>query len=200
MSGGQASGQCLAWNRPGLILGALRGRTFRQGPQSLSENSKGSCFRGKDDLARREERAYPQLVCERGATPPERILRENPPGGGSFACGLCWLGPYSPRWGCAGLAAWATAKIPCRRTPFQFSDRLLCVACRLMGLGESFRAHGAGEACLRRFEMLDVPAREEITDDLFGGTNADLNVIQFAEAGGRIQGTSLQEKAASRVE
>jgi len=44
----------------GLILGARCGRKFRQGPQSLSENSKGSCFRGKDDLARREERAYPQ--------------------------------------------------------------------------------------------------------------------------------------------
>ena len=46
----------------------------------------------------------------------------------------------------------------------------------------------------------NVSAREEITDDLFGRTNADLNVIQFAEAGGRIQGASLQEKAASRVE
>jgi len=46
----------------------------------------------------------------------------------------------------------------------------------------------------------NVSAREEITDDLFGRTNADLNVIQFAKAGGRIQGASLQEKAASRVE
>jgi len=46
----------------------------------------------------------------------------------------------------------------------------------------------------------NVSAREEITDDLFGRTNADLNVIQFAEAGGRIQGASLQEKAARRVE
>ena len=44
----------------GLILGASWGRKFRQGPQSLSENSKGSCFRGKAGLARREERAYPQ--------------------------------------------------------------------------------------------------------------------------------------------
>ena len=48
--------------------------------------------------------------------------------------------------------------------------------------------------------MSDVSTRQEITDDLFGGTNADLNVIQFAKAGGRIQGASLQEKAARRVE
>ena len=46
----------------------------------------------------------------------------------------------------------------------------------------------------------NVSAREEITDDLFGRTNADLNVIQFAETGGRIQGASLQEKAANRIE
>jgi hypothetical protein len=40
----------------------------------------------------------------------------------------------------------------------------------------------------------------QVTDDLFGRTNADLNVIQFAKAGVRIQGASLQEKASNRIE
>jgi hypothetical protein len=45
---------------------------------------------------------------------------ESPPGGRSCARGLCWLGPYSPLWGCADLAASSTVKIPCRRPPFNF--------------------------------------------------------------------------------
>ena len=39
---------------------------------------------------------------------------ENPPGGGSFARGLRWLGRYSPLRGCSDLAVLATAKIPRR--------------------------------------------------------------------------------------
>ena len=50
-------------------------------------------------MARRDERAYPPAVCKRGATRPDGLLRENPPGGESFACGRRWLGPYSTRCG-----------------------------------------------------------------------------------------------------
>ena len=55
------------------------------------------------------------LKIPRGA-----VFCENPPGGGSFARGRRWLGRYSPRWGCAGLAALAPAKIPRRSTPRNF--------------------------------------------------------------------------------
>jgi hypothetical protein len=88
--------------------------------QSLSENSKGPCFRGKGRMARRDEGAYPPAVCNRGATKPVGPFRENPPGDGSFGLGLRWLGRYSPLRGCAGLAALAQAKIPRRRTPSNF--------------------------------------------------------------------------------
>ena len=81
-------------------LGQL-GFLARHSCKSLSENSVGSCFRAKGRMARRDERAYPPVVCKRGATQPDGLLRENPPGGGSFACGLHWLSPYSPLRGCA---------------------------------------------------------------------------------------------------
>ena len=54
---------------------------------------------------------------------PGGLFRENPPGGGPFACGLRWLSPYSPLRGCADFAASPTAKIPYRRTPFNFQTR-----------------------------------------------------------------------------
>ena len=34
--------------------------------------------------------------------------------------GRLWLGPHSPPWGCSGLAAWATARIPRRTSPSSF--------------------------------------------------------------------------------
>src|SRR5229473_2681803 len=71
-------------------------------------------------MARRDEGAYPPAVCDRGATKPDGLLPENPPGGGSFARGRRWLVPYSPLRGCAELAALATAKIPRRRPPANF--------------------------------------------------------------------------------
>ena len=130
-------------------------------PQSLSENSEGSCFRAKGWMARREEgdcsarerttifgesvlqglgSPYPWWIFDRRATKPGSLLRENPPGGGSFACGLRWLGPGSPLWGwpsqgqqvsrpketfasrnvVSDLAALAAAKIPRRRIPRNF--------------------------------------------------------------------------------
>jgi len=46
------------------------------------------------------------------------FLRENPPGGASFARGQRWLVACSPLRGCSHLAALATAKIRCRRPPF----------------------------------------------------------------------------------
>src|SRR5882724_5929458 len=71
-------------------------------------------------MARRDEGAYPPWVCDRGATKPDGLLPENPPGGGSFARGRRWLAPYSPLRGCSELAALATTKIPRRRPPANF--------------------------------------------------------------------------------
>src|SRR6266446_3457914 len=71
-------------------------------------------------MARRDERAYPPAGAasgRHGATKPDGLLPENPPGGASFARGRRWLVPYSPLRGCAELAALATAKIPRRRPP-----------------------------------------------------------------------------------
>src|SRR5215469_17930509 len=73
-------------------------------------------------MARRDERAYPWWICERGATKPGGLLRENPPGGASFVRGRRWLVAYpdlSGR-GCSQLAVLATAKIRCRRPTFNF--------------------------------------------------------------------------------
>src|SRR6266436_5568001 len=55
-----------------------------------------------------------------GATKPDGLFRENPPGGGSFVRGRRWLVPYSPLRGCAELAALATAKIARRSAPRSF--------------------------------------------------------------------------------
>ena len=88
--------------------------------KSLFRNSAGACFRGKGFLARRDERADPSEVCERGTTKPESLFRENPLGGGSFDRGFRWLGPHSPLRGCSGLAASAPPKNPHRRTPPNF--------------------------------------------------------------------------------
>src|SRR5882724_6701340 len=76
-------------------------------------------------MARRDEGAYPPWVCDRGATKPDGLLPENPPGGGSFARGPRWLAPYSPLRGCLvpvrkHLAVLATAKAPRRRLPANF--------------------------------------------------------------------------------
>jgi hypothetical protein len=88
--------------------------------KSLYQNKKWACFRAKGWMARRDERAYPWWICERGATKPDGLLRENPPGGASFAHGRRWLVAYSPLWGCSQLAALAMAKIRCRRPAFYF--------------------------------------------------------------------------------
>lgn len=45
-----------------------------------------------------------------------------------------------------------------------------------------------------------MSAQQEITDDLFGGSNADLNVIQFTETGAGIQFAPFQEEPARGVE
>ena len=97
-----------------------RQRTRTKEPPSLFENYEGSCFRGKARMARRDEGGYPPAVSDRGATKPDVLFLENPPGGRSFACGLRWLGPYSPLRGCSALAALATGKIPGRRTRRSF--------------------------------------------------------------------------------
>ena len=79
------------------------------------KNYEGCCFRAKGRMARRDEGEYPLWIFDRGATKPDGSLPENPPGGGSFARGLCCLGRHSPLWGCSGLAALATVKIPRRK-------------------------------------------------------------------------------------
>jgi len=75
-------------------------------------------------MARRNEGASPQWGCDRGATKPDGLLRENPSGGGSFGRIRRWLGPYSPQWGCSVLAASVAAKIPRRRTLVVFKQVL----------------------------------------------------------------------------
>jgi hypothetical protein len=71
-------------------------------------------------MARRDEGASPEWGCDRGATKPGGLLRENPPGGESFARGLRWLVPYSPLRGCSELASLSTGKILRRRPPPNF--------------------------------------------------------------------------------
>src|SRR6266852_3466164 len=71
-------------------------------------------------MARRDEGEYPWWIFDSGATKPDGLFPENPPGGGSFVRGRRWLVPYSPLRGCAELAAWATAKIPRRSAPRSF--------------------------------------------------------------------------------
>src|SRR6185503_12208342 len=71
-------------------------------------------------MARRDEGEHSLCIFDRGATKPDGLFHENPPGGGSFACGLRWLGRHIPLRGCSGLAALSTAKIPCRSTQPNF--------------------------------------------------------------------------------
>jgi len=71
-------------------------------------------------MARRNEGGYPQWISDRGATTPDGLSSENPPGGGAFAFGLRWFVPYSPLWGCAEQSASPKAKIPSRSTPRNF--------------------------------------------------------------------------------
>ncbi|MFO1499352.1 MAG: hypothetical protein U1G07_13315 [Verrucomicrobiota bacterium] len=49
--------------------------------------------------------ASPQRAVTVRATKPDGLFLENPLGGGSFVRIRRWLGPYSPRRGCSGLAA-----------------------------------------------------------------------------------------------
>jgi len=88
--------------------------------KSLIENSKGRCFRRNGRMARRDEGKYPWRIFDWGATNPGGHFFENPSGGGSFARGQRWLGPYSPHRGCSAQAALAPAKIPHRSTPCNF--------------------------------------------------------------------------------
>ena len=82
-----------------------------------------------EKVAWRDEGAYPPAVCDRGATKPGGLFRENPSGGGSFADSPRWLGRHSPLRGCSGLAALAAAKIPRRRTPRSFQTGSMRGAC-----------------------------------------------------------------------
>ena len=66
------------------------------------------------------EPVFGEKVGWLGGTKPDGLLRENPPGGESFARGRRWLVPYSPLRGCLELASLATAKILRRRPPPNF--------------------------------------------------------------------------------
>jgi hypothetical protein len=62
-----------------------------------------------DGEARR--RKIPFMGLRLRSNEARRAFGDNPSGGGSFARALRWLGRYSPRWGCASLAALPTVKI-----------------------------------------------------------------------------------------
>jgi len=101
-------------------------------------------------VARRNEGASPKRGCDRGATKPEGLLRENPSGGGSFGRSLRWLGTQSPLRGFSRLAASPAAKIPRRRTPRIFKAH--SEAQRQPGLQPPSRASiNAVVAPIRRF-------------------------------------------------
>src|SRR3989449_9255396 len=93
------------------------------GHKSLFGNYERRCFRGKGRMARRDEGEYPWWIFDRGATKPDGLFPENPPGGGTFVRGRRWLVPYSPLRGCSELAALATAKNPRRSAPRRFPTR-----------------------------------------------------------------------------
>jgi len=46
-----------------------------------------------------------QTIAPLSENSEEYCFHENPPSDGPFAGGRRWLGPYSPRRGCVGLAA-----------------------------------------------------------------------------------------------
>jgi len=111
-------------------------------PKSLFENYTGCYFCAKGWMARRDEGEYPSWIFDRGATKPDGLWRKNPPGGGSFARGRCWLGHYSPLRGCAGLAALAAAKIPRRSASRSFqagSKKMSFCSCRARLRGQNRR-------------------------------------------------------------
>ena len=97
MAGNSGTSNRKGWSR-------LRPNLHTTAPLLDSTNCVESCFRGKGRVARRDEGAYPEWVCNRGATKPGCLFRENPPGGGPFGCGLRWLGRHSPLRGCSGNA------------------------------------------------------------------------------------------------
>src|SRR2546423_8178121 len=84
-----------------------------------------SCFRQKGHLARREEGASPQRAVTDEQRSPDGLFLENPEGGGSFCRDLRWLGCRSPLRGCSSLTALVAAKIPRRRTAYNFKTRSL---------------------------------------------------------------------------
>ena len=88
--------------------------------KSLNGNGEGTCFRGNGLGTRREEGADPGWSVtdeqrRRRAVSPKTLRATVLLDGGRR-----WLGPHSPLWGCSGLAAWATTRIPRRRSPPRF--------------------------------------------------------------------------------
>src|SRR6266853_1802708 len=97
------------------LLRALRAATE---VRACLETTRGAVFVEKAGW--RDEGEYPWWIFDRGATKPDGLFPENPPGGGSFVRGQRWLVPYSPLRGCSELAAFATAKIPRLSAPRSF--------------------------------------------------------------------------------
>jgi hypothetical protein len=95
------------------------------GIRACFEIRRGPVF-GEKDGWRGATREHPRPAerDDRGATKPDGLLRENPPGGESFARGLRRLVPYSPLRGCSELASLSTAKI-LRRRPLPISNQAL---------------------------------------------------------------------------
>jgi hypothetical protein len=91
--------------------------------ESVFQKCKGFCFLAKGPMARHNEGASPKWGCDRGATMPEGVWRENPSGGSAFGRNRRWLVTQSPLRGFSCLAASAAAKIPRRRIPCIFKAR-----------------------------------------------------------------------------
>ena len=75
-------------------------KLFSQTTESRSERVckfNGVLFSRKGRYGTARQASIPAEVCERGATPPDRPFRENPPGGGAFVRGLRWRAPWSPQ-------------------------------------------------------------------------------------------------------
>jgi hypothetical protein len=148
-------------------------------PECVSEKYEGFRFRAKGPMARQpakpgssrmfglDEGASPKWGCDRGATKPEGLLRENPAGGGCFVRSLRWLGTQSPLREFSRLSASPAPKTSRRGTPRIF--RLALTICGRLNVIQ-FRVVAAfGFELVMRTEFYEARALEH--DDQVGHAN-----------------------------
>jgi len=70
-------------------------------------------------MARRDEGASPWAVTEEQRSQPA-FSEKTPPGGGSFVCGLRWLGPPQPAAGMLRPRRLGRSQNPSPQDPTQF--------------------------------------------------------------------------------